>query len=230
MNEINDLFQQLVSQITVLEIVIKGMIIGIVASAPMGPVGVLCIQRTLNKGRAYGLVTGTGAALSDILYALLTGYGLSFIYDIISNQATLFWLQIVGASIMFVFGLHTFRTNPMKNTRNVSRNKSSLLQNGVTGFFITLSNPTIIFLFLGLFTPLNFMLPEQPFFMQCIGYLSIFGGALLWWFFITYAVSKLRVHFDVRGIRIINRVIGAVVMVGSLIGIILISTGVWSLH
>ena len=230
MNEINDLFQQLVSQITVLEIVIKGMIIGIVASAPMGPVGVLCIQRTLNKGRAYGLVTGTGAALSDILYALLTGYGLSFIYDIISNQATLFWLQIIGASIMFVFGLHTFRTNPMKNTRNVSHNKSSLLQNGVTGFFITLSNPTIILLFLGLFTPLNFMLPEQPFFMQCIGYLSIFGGALLWWFFITYAVSKLRVHFDVRGIRIINRVIGAVVMVGSLIGIILISTGVWSLH
>lgn len=230
MNEINDLFQQLVSQITVLEIVIKGMIIGIVASAPMGPVGVLCIQRTLNKGRAYGLVTGTGAALSDILYALLTGYGLSFIYDIISNQATLFWLQIIGASIMFVFGLHTFRTNPMKNTRNVSRNKSSLLQNGVTGFFITLSNPTIILLFLGLFTPLNFMLPEQPFFMQCIGYMSIFGGALLWWFFITYAVSKLRVHFDVRGIRIINRVIGAVVMVGSLIGIILIYTGVWSLH
>lgn len=230
MNEINELFQQLVSQITILEIVVKGMIIGIVASAPMGPVGVLCVQRTLNKGRAYGFVTGTGAALSDILYALLTGYGLSFIYDIISNQSTLFWLQIIGASIMFIFGLHTFRTNPMKNTRNVSRNKSSLLQNGITGFFITLSNPTIILLFLGLFTPLNFMLPEQPFFMQCIGYLSIFGGAMLWWFFITYVVSKLRVRFDVRGIRVINRVIGVAVMLGSLIGIILISTGVWSLH
>jgi threonine/homoserine/homoserine lactone efflux protein len=230
MNEINELFQQLVSQISILEIVVKGMIIGIVASAPMGPVGVLCIQRTLNKGRAYGFVTGTGAALSDILYALLTGYGLSFIYDIISNQATLFWLQIVGASIMFIFGLHTFRTNPMKNTRNVSRNKSSLLQNGITGFFITLSNPTIILLFLGLFTPLNFMLPEQPFFMQCIGYLSIFGGAMLWWFFITYVVSKLRVRFDVRGIRVINRIIGVAVVLGALIGIVLISTGVWSLH
>lgn len=230
MNEINELFQQLVSQISILEIVVKGMIIGIVASAPMGPVGVLCIQRTLNKGRAYGFVTGTGAALSDILYALLTGYGLSFIYDIISNQATLFWLQIIGASIMFIFGLHTFRTNPMKNTRNVSRNKSSLLQNGITGFFITLSNPTIILLFLGLFTPLNFMLPEQPFFMQCIGYLSIFGGAMLWWFFITYVVSKLRVRFDVRGIRVINRIIGVAVMLGALIGIVLISTGVWSLH
>lgn len=230
MNEINDLFQQLVSQISTLEIVLKGMVIGIVASAPMGPVGVLCIQRTLNKGRAYGLVTGTGAALSDILYALLTGYGLSFIYDIISNKTTLLWLQIIGALIMFIFGLHTFRTNPMKNTRNVSRNKSSLLQNGITGFFITLSNPTIILLFLGLFTPFNFMLPEQSFLMQCIGYLSIFGGALLWWFFITYVVSKLRVRFDVRGIRIINRVIGAVVMVGSMVGMILIYTGIWSLH
>ena len=230
MNEINDLFQQLVSQISLLEIVVKGMIIGIVASAPMGPVGVLCVQRTLNKGRAYGFVTGTGAALSDILYALLTGYGLSFLYEIINNQTALFWIQIVGAAIMFMFGLHTFRTNPMKNTRNVSRNKSSLLQNGITGFFITLSNPTIILLFLGLFTPLNFMLPEQPFFMQCIGYLSIFGGAMLWWFFITYVVSKLRVRFDVRGIRVINRIIGVAVMLGALIGIILISTGVWSLH
>ena len=230
MEEINDLFQQLVSQISILEIVIKGMIIGIVASAPMGPVGVLCIQRTLNKGRYYGLVTGTGAALSDILYALLTGYGLSFLYDIVSNQTTLFWMQIIGATIMFIFGLHTFRTNPMKNTRNVSRNKSSLLHNGITGFFITLSNPTIILLFLGLFTPFNFMLPEQSFFMQCIGYLSIFGGAMLWWLFITYVVSKLRARFDVRGIKIINRIIGAAVMAGSLIGAILIYTGILSLH
>lgn len=230
MNEINDLFQQIIAQISIVEIVVKGMIIGVVASAPMGPVGVLCVQRTLNKGRAYGLVTGTGAALSDILYALLTGYGLSFIYDIINNQTALFWLQLIGASIMFFFGVHTFRTNPMKNTRKVSHNKSSLLQNGVTGFFITLSNPTIILLFLGLFTPLNFMLPDQPIFMQFIGYLSIFGGALLWWFFITFVVSKLRARFDVKGIRVINRVIGVAVMIASLTGAILISTGIWSLH
>ena len=79
-------------------------------------------------------------------------------------------------------------------------------------------------------TPFNFMLPEQTFFMQCVGYLSIFGGAMLWWFFITYVVSKLRARFDVRGIRVINRIIGAAVMLGSLIGMVLIYTGVWSLH
>ena len=214
----------------VLEIIVKGIVIGVIASAPMGPVGVLCIQRTLNKGRAYGLVTGIGAALSDILYALLTGYGLNLLYDVISNPSTVYWMQLIGAIIMFIFGVHTFRSNPVQNTRNVSRNKSSLLQNGVTGFFITLSNPTIILLFLGLFTPFNFMLPEQSFFMQFVGYLSIFGGAMLWWFFITYVVSKLRARFDERGIRVINRIIGAAVMLGSLIGMVLIYTGVWSLH
>ena len=90
----------LLPQIVVLEIIVKGVIIGIVASAPMGPVGVLCVQRTLNKGRAYGLVTGMGAALSDILYALLTGYGLSLLYDVISNRDTIYWMQLVGATIM----------------------------------------------------------------------------------------------------------------------------------
>ncbi|MBQ8734476.1 MAG: LysE family translocator, partial [Bacteroidaceae bacterium] len=121
-------------------------------------------------------------------------------------------------------------TNPAQNTHNVSRNRSSLIHNGVTGFFITLSNPLIIFLFLAMFTPMSFMLPDLPFFQQAIGYLSIFGGAVLWWLFITYAVSKLRNRFDVRGIWIINRIIGAVVITASFISVILIITGIYSLH
>lgn len=225
-----EVFRNLISQMAPIDVILKGVLIGVVASAPMGPVGVLCVQRTLNKGRAYGLVTGAGAAFSDLLYALLTGYGLSILYDFISNESTLYWMQILGATIMFVFGVHTFRTNPMKNTRNVSRNKSSLVQNGITGFFITLSNPMIVLLFMGLFTPFNFMLPDMPFYLQCIGYLSIFGGAILWWFFITYVIDKLRARFDLRGVMIINRVIGVTVMVCSFVGAVLIVTGVWSLH
>nr|MBP9637656.1 LysE family translocator [Bacteroidaceae bacterium] len=72
------------THITIVDILIKGFIIGVVVSAPLGPVGVLCVQRTLNKGRWYGFVTGLGAALSDIVYALLTGYCMSFISDIIA--------------------------------------------------------------------------------------------------------------------------------------------------
>lgn len=230
MNEINDFFLQLVSQISTVEIILKGVIIGIVASAPMGPVGILCVQRALNKGRIYGLVTGFGAAVSDILYALITGYGLSFIYDLINNRTALFWLQLIGVVLMFIFGVHTFRCNPMKNTHKVSRNKSSLVHNGVTGFFLAFSNPLLILLFLALFTPFNFMLPEQPLYNQFIGYVSIFGGAMLWWVFITYVVSKLRARFDVRGVWIINRVIGTLVMIGAFIGAVLIITGIYSFH
>lgn len=221
---------ELLSQVGLLEIIVKGAIIGVVASAPMGPVGVLCIQRTLNKGRAYGLVTGVGAAFSDILYALLTGYGLNLLYDVISNPSTVYWMQLIGAIIMFIFGLHTFRLNPVQNTRNVSHNKSSLLRNGITGFFITLSNPMIILLFVALFSPLNFVIPEMSLADQCFGYMAIFAGAMLWWFFITYVVNKLRARFDVRGILIINRVIGGAVMIGSLVGAILIATGTISFH
>lgn len=230
MNEINDFLQQLVSQISLVETIVKGLIIGILASAPMGPVGVLCIQRTLNKGRAHGFVTGVGAALSDIIYALITGYGLSFIYDFIHNQRTLFWLQLVGAVLLFIFGIHTYRSNPAKNTRKVSKNKSSLVQNCVTGFFITLSNPLIILLFLAIFTPFKFMLPDQPFHFQLLGYVSIFGGAVLWWFFITYFVNKLRSRFDVKGVWVINRIIGAIVMLASFIGAVLLLTGIYSFH
>lgn len=221
---------ELLSQVGLLEIIVKGAIIGVVASAPMGPVGVLCIQRTLNKGRAYGLVTGVGAAFSDILYALLTGYGLNLLYDVISNPSTVYWMQLIGAIIMFIFGLHTFRLNPVQNTRNVSHNKSSLLRNGITGFFITLSNPMIILLFVALFSPLNFVIPEMSLADQCFGYMAIFAGAMLWWFFITYVVNKLRARFDVRGILIINRVIGGAVMIGSFVGAILIATGTISFH
>ena len=212
------------------DVVLKGILIGIVASAPMGPVGVLCVQRTLNKGRAYGLITGLGAAMSDILYALLTGYGLSFLYDFVHNGTAVYWMQLIGATIMFIFGVHTYRSNPMQNARNVSRNKSSLLRNCITGFFITLSNPMIILLFMALFTPFRFVLPEQTLLNQFVGYFSIFCGAMMWWAFITYVVNKLRRRFDVRGICIINKVIGAAVMIGSFAGAILIATGVVSLH
>ena len=220
----NDLLPSLV------EIIVKGVVIGIIASAPMGPVGVLCVQRTLNKGRAYGLVTGVGAALSDILYALITGYGLNLLYDVIHNPTTIYWMQLLGAIIMFIFGVHTYRSNPMQNARNVSHNKSSLLRNGITGFFITLSNPMIILLFMALFTPFGFVIHEMSLLNQFLGYLSIFGGAILWWLFITFVVNKLRARFDVRGIWIVNRVIGGAVMIGSLIGAVLIATGTISLH
>lgn len=205
------------------DILWKGILIGVVVSAPLGPVGVLCIQRTLNKGRWYGFVTGLGASVSDIAYALLTGYGMSFIFDFIS--ANQFYLQLVGSVMLLVFGFYTFRSNPVQSIRPVSSSKGSYFHNFVTAFFVTLSNPLIIFLFIGLFARFGFLAPGVRLFEQISGYASIALGALLWWFGITFFVNKVRARFNLRGIWMINRVIGVVVMVISIIGFVLTVSG-----
>lgn len=87
-------------------LILKGLLVGIIASAPMGPVGVLCIQRTLQKGRSYGIVTGAGAALSDIFYALMTGFGMSFVMDFIDNEQNIFWLKLIGSVMLFILCIH----------------------------------------------------------------------------------------------------------------------------
>ena len=83
---------------------------------------------------------------------------------------------------------------------------------------------------MAMFTPMQFMLPEQPYYQQAIGYLAILGGAVLWWLFITYVVNKLSSRFDVYGVWIINRVIGAIVMIASFVSAVLLFTGIYSFH
>jgi threonine/homoserine/homoserine lactone efflux protein len=91
--------------INIVDLVFKGMLIGMVASAPMGPVGILCVQRTLNKGRWFGFVTGIGAAISDIIYAGITGFGMAFVMDFVNNDQNKFYLQIIGSVLLLGFGL-----------------------------------------------------------------------------------------------------------------------------
>ena len=203
---------------TILDILIKGFAIGVIVSAPLGPVGVLCIQRTLNKGRWYGFVTGLGASLSDIAYALLTGYGMSFIFDYIDKN--IFYLQLFGSILLLIFGIYTFRSNPVQSIRPASSNKGSYFHNFITAFFVTLSNPLIIFLFIGLFARFAFLQPGVLLFETITGYLAIAIGALVWWFGITYIVAKLKKWFNVRGIWLLNRIVGSVIIVLAIIGVL----------
>ena len=202
---------------TILNILWKGFIIGVIVSAPLGPVGVLCIQRTLNKGRWYGFVTGIGASMSDLCYALLTGYGMSFVFDYVNKN--IFYLQLIGSIMLLAFGIYTFRSNPVKSLRPPSGNKGTYLHNLVTAFFVTLSNPLIIVLFIGLVARFSFAGGGALVSETVLGYLSILLGALSWWFGITYFVNKVRAHFNLRGIWILNRIIGSVVAIVSVLGL-----------
>lgn len=218
--------EQFVGQISIVEIMLKGIIIGIIVSAPMGPVGVMCIRRTLNKGRWHGFMTGIGASVSDLVYATITALGMSFVFDFINNAHNMFVLQVVGSILLFFFGLHTFRTNPhsyranpMDKFGSYPVTKSKLAYNFATGFALAISNPLVILMFVALFARMSFVLPELDFAERVAGYASIWMGAVVWWFAITWLVDKLGSRFDVRGIWLLNRVIGSAVMIFGILGI-----------
>ncbi len=202
--------------LNILDFIFKGMLIGVIASAPMGPVGILCVQRTLNKGRWYGFVTGIGAAVSDIIYAAIAGYGMAFVMELIDLERNQIYLQIAGSLLLLAFGIYTFRTDPLRKAHKSGYKKDSLINNTITAFLVTFSNPLILFLFVAVYAQLAFVMPNHPVEM-CVGFLSIVAGALMWWFGLTWLIDKIRGKFDANGIRIINQVIGVVVMLSSVI-------------
>jgi len=208
-----------VIMLTIIQFIVKGLIIGIIASAPMGPVGVLTVQRTLNKGRWYGFVTGIGAAISDILYAAISLVGISLVMDFVEKPRNMFWLKLIGSVMLFIFGLYTFLSHPGK-VKHVQGKRGSLMHNGFTGFLVTLSNPLIIFLFIALMARFDFVI-SRNYFAQGIGYMAIFGGAMIWWFSLTAIIDKVRNRFQDNTVWKINRTIGVIVMIAALIGCIL---------
>lgn len=198
--------------------ILKAFVIGIVISAPMGPVGVLCIQRTLDKGRRAGLFTGIGAALSDLIYCMLTAFGLSFIEEFLTrNQNS---LQLMGSLVLVAFGIYLFRKNPATDLRRTSSGHSSPKKDILTGFAFTFSNPLIIFLIIGLFARFNFLGQDIMFYHHIAGFIFIITGALFWWWSITWLVNKIRAHFNLRSMWLINRITGTIIFIFSAVGII----------
>lgn len=196
----------------------RGIAIGLIISAPMGPVGMLCIQRTLDKGRRAGLYTGIGAALSDLFYCLLTGFGLSFIEEFLERNSNI--IQLAGSAVLIAFGVYLFRRNPASNLKKPMSQEISVKKNILGGFLFTFSNPLILFLIIGLFARFNFLLPEFKVYQYLTGFVFIFAGALLWWWLITFAINKVRNHFNIRSMWLINRIIGVIILLFAIVGIV----------
>ena len=204
--------------LSLLYIIFSGFFIGVFISAPMGPIGMLVIQRTLNKGRTSALFTGVGAALSDLLYCLLTGMGLSFVTDFIESNQNI--LQIIGSAVLIVYGLYLFRANPSRALRPHTEGSNNYWRDFGTGFLFTFSNPLILFFIIGLFARFSFMDSGYEFYHFIFGYIAIAAGALGWWFVITYFVNKVRNHFNVRSMWLISRIIASILLIMALVGLI----------
>ena len=185
----------------------------------MGPIGIMCVQRTLNNGRMSGLYTGVGAAMSDLFYCLLTGLGMSIVTDFIEANVSV--LQVIGSIILIVYAIYMIIHKPTRKVvESDSEKGANLRRDMITGFFLTLSNPLIMFLIIPLFARFSFPLPEYRFYHIILGYSFIVIGALLWWLLITYAVDKVRARFNINSMVTINRVVGSIILILSLYGLV----------
>lgn len=210
---------------------IKGLIIGIVVSAPVGPIGVLCIQRTLTGGRRAGIATALGAASSDLFYAIIAVFGMSFVVDYIESNQTL--LQVLGTIVIFFFGLHTFRNDPRQKLKKFEKDEQ---QTGfVSSFFsamgLTVTNPLVVFLFIFLFAKLHYISDDITLCKSLLSIVFIMFGAGFWWTLMIYAIDQFRTRFfNVRQLYVVNRVAGALLMIIAPISLIIFFSGISPWH
>ncbi len=200
------------------DIVIKGIIIGLFISIPLGPIGMLCIQRTLNRGRKYGIATGLGATMSDLVYTMVTLFFLSFVLDLVERQR--FIIQLVGSLILIIFGFFIYRSNPSQQPKPNESVQYSLFGDFISSFGLTFSNPLVLFVLIALFAKFNFIDNQTTLFLSISGIVSILLGALLWWSVLTFLVSKFRGKLNMRGLKTINVITGVIIIVIGIVGVI----------
>ncbi len=193
-----------------LMLLLKGIAVGLLASIPLGPIGVLCIQRNINKGRLSGFFSGMGAAFADTVFATIAGFSLTFIMDFIEEWKTEF--QIGGGILILLLGLKIFMTNPISQMRKTRRQKNRLFEDFFSVFLLTVSNPMAIFLFVALFAGVNVVADGENFMSAGAILGGVLFGASLWWFTLTSFVNIYRKRFRLRQLWWINKIAGAVVM------------------
>lgn len=203
-----------------LTLIIKGILIGFLVSIPLGPIGVLVIQRTVNKSRIAGFLSGMGAAISDTLYAIIAGFSLTFVIDFIRQYEV--YLQAIGALVLLGLGIHIFFKNPATDLRRNKLRGNTHLKDIISSFLVTFSNPLSVFVFLAVFTSSGVAVslehPYHSFFLI----LGIFTGAVIWWFSLSGIVSLFRHKINLRILWWINKSAGAIIVIFVLVTVLVV--------
>ena len=191
-----------------LPILLKGLILGFSIAAPVGPIGVLCIRRTLTDGRATGLVSGLGAASADALYGCIAGFGLTLLSDFLVSQQ--FWLRLMGGLFLFYLGIKTLLARPAQES--ASAQGTGLLGAYTSTLFLTLTNPMTILSFAAIFAGLGVASTDGDYASAALLVLGVFLGSALWWLLLSGGVSLFRARFNLSALTWVNRLSGAIIL------------------
>ena len=191
---------------------IKAILIGLAASIPLGPLGIVCIQKTLSKGRWAGFAVGLGSSLADTFYATIALLSVSFISEFLNRNND--WVMLIGGIIILIIGLQIAFKNPIKDLRrpNAGSFSSRHFQEVGRGLLMTITNPGALVLMLGLFAFFHLDLGDS---YKTVDVLvvraGIFLGTAAWWFLLSSGISLFRKRFQLRQMLIINRISGAMI-------------------
>jgi threonine/homoserine/homoserine lactone efflux protein len=193
--------------VTDLGFLFRGLAIGLSIAAPVGPIGVLCIRRTLAEGRASGLVSGLGAATADGIYGCVAGFGLTFVSSVLIGQQA--WIRLIGGAFLCYLGVRTLLARPAGQA--APARGGGLAGAYASTFFLTLTNPMTILSFAAIFAGLGLATGGGSYGSAGILVLGVFLGSALWWLILSGGVSVLRTRFGPRAMQWVNRISGLVI-------------------
>lgn len=186
---------------------LQGLIIGFSIAAPVGPIGVLCIRRTLAHGRKFGLMTGLGAASADAIYASIAGFGLTIVANFLVEQQ---WVRLIGGAFLCFLGFRTFYAIPERGPIEAAR--IGLWNAYLTTFLLTITNPITVLSFGAIFAGLGLAEQEGVVTSSFLMVLGVFMGSAVWWFFLSGLVSFFRERIDFKAMRWVNRISGLIIL------------------
>lgn len=181
---------------------LKGFIIGLSIAAPVGPIGLLCIQRTLTYGRAAGLISGLGAASADAFYGAVAGFGLGAISTFLVSQRM--WVQIIGGILMASIAIRGLRAKPAQNAAATNLNGGGLAWSYLSISLLTITNPMTILSFIAVFAALGVGSSTHTYAAAGWTVLGVFLGSATWWLVLSTAVSLIRHKLSANVLRFIT--------------------------
>lgn len=186
---------------------LQGIAIGFAIAAPVGPIGVLCIRRTLADGYAAGFVSGLGAATADAIYGCIAGFGLTFISSMLISQHV--WIRLVGGGFLCYLGVTTLWSRPAE--RAAAATGSGLIGAYASTFFLTLTNPMTMLSFAAIFAGLGLASTDRSYIAAAILVLGVFSGSALWWLLLSSGFSVFRMRITPRSLWWVNRISGIII-------------------
>jgi threonine/homoserine/homoserine lactone efflux protein len=194
---------------------LKGLIIGFAMAVPIGPIGIMCIRKTLAEGHTRGLIIGLGAATADSLYGSIAAFGLTFISDVITGQH--FWVSLVGGGLLLYLGITTFRAK--RKVPKIPTDNKGMLGSYVSAFLLALTNPMTLFAFVAVFAAFG-LGHRLNIISACILVIGVFTGSSLWFLTLGYVATLFRKKLDAGGLTWVNRISGVLIILSGIVALV----------